>query len=85
MQCLRATLVERNCNPLNIIIPLAGHIKEQLPVHEPVGTLQQSSGGKGPGLSSRVVREKQVGDFCDFPESHVQYPMKLRVRIQPEG
>lgn len=77
--------MERNCNPLNIIIPLAGHIKEQLPVHEPIGTLQQSCGGEGPGLSSPVVHEKQVGGFCDFPESHVQYLMKLRVRIQLEG
>lgn len=58
--------MERNCNPLNIIIPLAGHVKEQLPVCEPVDTLQQSCRGEGPGVSSWLVHKKQVGGFCDF-------------------
>lgn len=50
--------MERNCNPLNIIIPYAGHFIEQPSVHELVGTLQNSRGSDGQGLLSWLVDEK---------------------------
>lgn len=50
--------MERNCNPLNIIIPCAGHFIELSALCELVGTLQQSLGSNGQGLLFRVVDEK---------------------------
>lgn len=50
--------MERNCNPLNVIIPHTGHVKEQPAVRELPGTLQQSCESVGPGLLSCVVDEK---------------------------